>query len=362
MNKERNLYMDIVKGIGILLVVIGHCETPIGRYIYLFHMPLFFFISGYFYKDKYSNNPVEFIVKKIKTLYRPYIFFAILLIIMHNVFLKVGFYSSTFSDLSIEYSNMCKYFKLSDIIKYTMKVLLLGQVDRIFGGALWFFISLIMASITFNIISYIKIKTNKKEIFRAITIGILFNIAYLSTKFNINFHGINTAMIATGLFYCGYLYSQYDNKVKLNLEVAIICFFILIISGFYGSINMAGNEYTNIAFFIINSLAGIYIVLFIATLVKKINLLSGILSYMGRNTIPVIGLHFISFKIVDIVRIVLFSMPYYTIGKFPVIDVYGMWWVVYALVGVTIPLIINIYYKKSIKIFTSLIINSKSSN
>lgn len=50
--KKREQWADILKGIGAILVVIGHLVLYEGNakvYIYSFHMPLFFFISGYLY-------------------------------------------------------------------------------------------------------------------------------------------------------------------------------------------------------------------------------------------------------------------------------------------------------------------------
>lgn len=50
-NNSRNVVMDIAKGIGILLMVCGHA-CVFGKHFYtLFHIPLFFIISGYFIKD-----------------------------------------------------------------------------------------------------------------------------------------------------------------------------------------------------------------------------------------------------------------------------------------------------------------------
>lgn len=50
----RDLTFDIMKGIGILLVMTGHFfgwnHPVLGRVILSFHMPLFFFIAGYFSK------------------------------------------------------------------------------------------------------------------------------------------------------------------------------------------------------------------------------------------------------------------------------------------------------------------------
>lgn len=50
---KRDRSVDILKGIGILLVLFGHTIIPyeVSSWIYGFHMPLFFFASGFFAKD-----------------------------------------------------------------------------------------------------------------------------------------------------------------------------------------------------------------------------------------------------------------------------------------------------------------------
>ena len=45
--KTRIGWVDTAKGIGLLLVIIGHLPIPlVPVWIYTFHMPLFFFLSG----------------------------------------------------------------------------------------------------------------------------------------------------------------------------------------------------------------------------------------------------------------------------------------------------------------------------
>ena len=65
MNKERDYFFDNLKAVLIFLVVLGHFLLPIRgdnplvvvkRLIYVFHMPLFVFISGYFAKKIYKNG------------------------------------------------------------------------------------------------------------------------------------------------------------------------------------------------------------------------------------------------------------------------------------------------------------------
>lgn len=49
---QRDKSWDAVKGLGILLVVLGHsgCPAYLHDFIYLFHMGLFFYVSGKFLK------------------------------------------------------------------------------------------------------------------------------------------------------------------------------------------------------------------------------------------------------------------------------------------------------------------------
>ena len=86
MNDLRISYIDQLKGIAILLVVLGHvigynnCEDSfLWRFIYSFHMPLFMFISGYvaqmtFRIERFGwNETISFLIKKLRTCY-PFLF------------------------------------------------------------------------------------------------------------------------------------------------------------------------------------------------------------------------------------------------------------------------------------------------
>jgi len=82
MKEARNSSLDIAKGIGIILVVIGHLhEAPLllVKFIYSFHMPLFFILSGYIYNiTKYSSLSLyEYIRSKWGNLIIPYFAMAL---------------------------------------------------------------------------------------------------------------------------------------------------------------------------------------------------------------------------------------------------------------------------------------------
>ena len=73
----RILWLDNLKALGIFLVIFGHIipDSYLKQYIYSFHVPLFFFVSGYLF-DRSKYNFWQFLRKKFATLIIPYLFFA----------------------------------------------------------------------------------------------------------------------------------------------------------------------------------------------------------------------------------------------------------------------------------------------
>lgn len=80
MTIERITSIDLLKGIGIILVMLGHAlphDNFIRTLIYTFHMPLFFWCSGFFYR----NKPIkEVTIKDIKSLLIPWLMFCVFLV------------------------------------------------------------------------------------------------------------------------------------------------------------------------------------------------------------------------------------------------------------------------------------------
>ena len=88
---KRIDYIDIAKGIGILLVVLGHNPFVSGfslRLIYAFHMPLFFFLSGYFFNASLAFS--ELLKKRFHALLKPYFFVIVLIYFFHVSFGKLN--------------------------------------------------------------------------------------------------------------------------------------------------------------------------------------------------------------------------------------------------------------------------------
>ena len=73
--EKRSHWIDATRGLGIMLVILGHCIGTItndacGRFINSFHMPFFFFVSGICAK-KPAGCFRDYLEKKTRTLLIP---------------------------------------------------------------------------------------------------------------------------------------------------------------------------------------------------------------------------------------------------------------------------------------------------
>jgi fucose 4-O-acetylase-like acetyltransferase len=125
---KRIEYLDIARGIGILLVVLGHNDfaalSPFfHKVIYSFHIPLFFFLSGYFINTSISF--FEYSRRRFHAVLKPYLFTIALIYFVSVSFEKMGFQNA-----------------LVRIAKA-----LYGSIDYIDWAQLWFLPNLFVVSL-----------------------------------------------------------------------------------------------------------------------------------------------------------------------------------------------------------------------
>lgn len=78
MNEDFSTKVNLMKALAILLVVSGHLEfSLLGMFTpYSFQLALFFFISGYLFKEKYLDEVGTFIQRRFKSLLVPYFLYS----------------------------------------------------------------------------------------------------------------------------------------------------------------------------------------------------------------------------------------------------------------------------------------------
>jgi fucose 4-O-acetylase-like acetyltransferase len=94
--KSRVLWVDFAKAFGIWLVIVGHMTIPshLTQFIFAFHMPLFFFISGYL--EKNNRSVKDEILHGVKTLLIPYVILY-LLFFVYNISIVQHFGTEQYS-------------------------------------------------------------------------------------------------------------------------------------------------------------------------------------------------------------------------------------------------------------------------
>lgn len=90
----RLKWLDIAKGITIILMVIGHTSIPdpFSRFIYAFHMPLFFIASGWTTNwNKY--NYMEFAKRKFRSIMVPFMVYSVIVLSIQTISMGGGIFT-----------------------------------------------------------------------------------------------------------------------------------------------------------------------------------------------------------------------------------------------------------------------------
>ena len=334
MQKIQDQYWNIIKGLGIIAIVLGHDGSPLVSFVYMYHLALFYFVSGYFVKQKYIENPGLLLLQRIKSLYWPFVKYGLGFLVLHNILYNLHVYDS---------ANSVQRFSLHNYIIMANDIIILINTEQL-AGATWFLISLLATIIAFSLIMHICIKYFRK--YYIIPSVAIFFILYvfgfllvqkhvqLSYYFDINF-------VILPIVYCGYLLQVSKKKVFMNWALAALCvLFLYYISHKYGFISLAGLNFGSPWLFLLCSFSGIYFNMFIATIIDKYRIIGNMFAYIGKYSLAIMALQFLSFKLVSLIYILINNAPISLLADFPAIPSIQGWWIPYTIAGVLCPLIL----------------------
>lgn len=169
---NRIEYFDAAKAICILLMIVGHCNLSVLPYlsviIYSFHMPLFFIISGYFFKE---NTQKEAFRKYIRNHIKPY---AITAIVTLGILLLLSAYLWSFNVLTDFLGNWAiRFFWGSGI---TDGGELFASTPIV--GPIWFLLAIFWAMFFYNLL---------KVHFCGIELGLIILVLFCVTCFSVKY-------------------------------------------------------------------------------------------------------------------------------------------------------------------------------
>ncbi|GIM30163.1 O-acetyltransferase [Clostridium polyendosporum] len=288
MQTQRLDWIDMAKGLGMILVMITHAPIPdqFKQIIYTFHMPLFFFLSGYLFSISKYNSFLAFFKRKFKSLVIPYFTLS---------FINYMYWIST----NGPYNYSTSIYKPFVGTFYALR----RSEWSLHNGTMWFVTCLFITEILFYII--IKSSKNNNIIITICLIissvaGHLYS-AYIGQAFP---WSIDVSITAVVFFGAAYLIRC--KGILLNVNVGYLVLFIVVnaVAGYLNfkhigkPTDMFFNRYGNYFLFYIGAFSGVLAYIMLIKLLPKINFLE----YIGKNSIIFLAFHqFILFPNIEIV-------------------------------------------------------------
>ena len=127
--------------------------------------------------------------------------------------------------------------------------------------------------------------------------------------------------------------------LRPRIFIFSLCF--VLIATMIWPTNMLVMTWQHLFPYILAALAGILIMFYISHSTLQMKWLSDRLIYIGDSTLDILTWHFLSFKLISLFLISLYSLPISRLAEFPVIEEYSSqgWWTLYLFSGVTFPLL-----------------------
>ena len=269
--------IDVSKGIGILLVILGHLITygsPVSSIIYSFHMPFFFFVSGIF-ANAHKKPFVRYILDHSKRLLIPYII----------VFLLGVIISLSLNGLNIK------------ALKSILSQFLYAAPESMYVGQIWFLVCLFNVIVLFY--PFYKLVLSKNNfILSALMIFLCAFVAWfvfplVSAKFYVfNYFKFGSSIMALAFYSLGFEMKDVIKKINIkkadNIVLLVICFFIIILSyRLNGNTNLAATIYNNLMYYLLFAFCGSVLLILVGLILQK----SKFLAYIGRNSLFIFTLH-----------------------------------------------------------------------
>jgi len=251
-----------------MLVVLGHIvcneDNIIRTWLYSFHMPLFFIISGCLLNLTNSKSTLrEFVVKKILSLLLPYLSFAII----NYLFLMIVAWKGNYLTLQLAIDHIVYIFKLC------------GR------SAIWFLPCIFISEVLFKLIN-----ENISNFIIKITIIIVIFIIpfFIKAEPDTLLLALLRSCTAIGFITIGNYLFNIITKINLsNLQVIFIFLINIFLTYVNGAVDLFELKFNNPVYYTINSIIGSLAIIFLS---KKLNQ-NKVLEYYGKNSLIVMGTH-----------------------------------------------------------------------
>lgn len=296
MEHNRIEWIDVYKGIAIILVVLGHATGKFNGSIYQFHMAAFFFISGYTAMKALDNESlIQFTQKKFITLIVPCFMMTVLFGGIYSILERIGVLS---------YWDGADYAGIRFLLR---EFCLHGNSYISCLGATWFIFVLFGI---FLLHKTCNLLVTKRSYSSYVLISILLYLLgdyYIAQGIQVRWWWFDIVLvfIAQFFFMMGIVSKRYNifEKVTLNVVLMVTGTIITAVLMYEFSkvpgaaVDLASHTYYDVVLNTVVAFNGILFVICLSNTLNKLQPIKNLLIVLGKNSLGILFLHFAGMKI-----------------------------------------------------------------
>jgi fucose 4-O-acetylase-like acetyltransferase len=266
-NSQRQIWIDILKGLGIITVVSGHIGGILPPSFGLMRMPLFLFVAGFLFKISVDRK--EYLFKKFVHLLVPYCCFLIILYVP-QAFMSV-------------------YHGHETILKAIINAILGGPLLVGRAGVFWFITCLFA---TQQLLNFLLNEYTEKTVL--LIMLILLVLSFFSSELLPDFWlpwSLNGVFAAAPIFYVGYLFKKHPFKLK-GFEFLLLILVILVCIRFPNNLyNIKSNNFGIPVLTFVSALIVIFSLISFSKVLVKSKVSAVLFSSVSKGSMIIMYLH-----------------------------------------------------------------------
>lgn len=302
----REEWLDVAKAVAIMAIVFSHAGVDVSPFSY-FYVPLFFFASGYVFKDK---GIIALVNRLFKRLYLPFVCANIVVLLAHNILYMFHVWN----------------YKVDGTFLWNgiLGILRFNIVENIMAQC-WFLVALFAVNTGF----YLIYRTlGKFQYYKELICGAAVLLGVVAIVWNEqipqvtwgNCTIIEVTFVGIMFFCAGWITKECGliDIIKKNMQVALalilsISILILLKYEFSGNtFDYRPMNFSNWSTIIPVAFIGIIWTIILILCLLEISFskkIMGMLAYIGKHTMPVLLFHTMAFQVVSIFQIYVLSTP-----------------------------------------------------
>lgn len=354
----RDNSFSILKSFAVILLVWTSCTSfpVVSDFVGMVALPAFFLCVGYFFNSQHVARPAEYVERRARRLYLPFIKWALALLVLHNLWFVPGILSEAATIPAHSYSWHEFSQRLWDI------VLNMSGYDETLGATFWVFRALLLANLGFLVLFILGRKVSRFESDKEIGWAI-FTVSFLAVLWLVlgdlsvtglaedsgNRYGGYRELLGLFFICCGFLFAQYRQSIVVDWRTYLLCLCAWVPVAWFYPVSMTPPA--DILHFIalpLPAFAGFMLLLGAAELVSRYEgTITRALVYVGDNYLCVLAFFLLAFKPVSMLKAAIYGLPWSAVAETPVAPG-GNWWdgfaLLYLAAGVGLPLTVRYLY------------------